>query len=76
MPSEWAMEKTNKIVEHWDISDSMEPLIAEALDAARAQGRRDGLEEAAKIADSHDTRYGCVDAIAAKIRSRMQEPKA
>lgn len=50
MPSEWAMEIAKRIADLWYPADILPPVIAEALDAARAQGRREGLEDAARIA--------------------------
>lgn len=78
MPSEWAMKEARR---HWERISTDLPFIslAEALDAVRAQGRREGLEEAAGIAeiggrDDLATIIGKV--IAADIRARIEEPTA
>lgn len=51
MPSEWAVAKASELIECWNPRDSIEPLIIKALDAARAQGRIEGLEETVWIAE-------------------------
>lgn len=51
MPSEWAMEKAREDVGIFGGPSKQDVLIlaiATELDAARAQGRREGLEEAAQ----------------------------
>ena len=54
MPSDWALKKTDEIIERWDPGNSIYPLIEEALDAARAQGRREGLEEAIVAVEKYE----------------------
>lgn len=77
MASEWAMQEARL---HWErIAKDGLPFfsLADALDAARAQGRREGLEEAAKIADERSQRQLYAESIAADIRAAIEkEPKA
>lgn len=91
MPSEWAMAKAERTAESWWANEEEAQKIpwiqfcAEALDAARSQGRREGPEEAAQVADGHAEhgefwhagRYDCAEYIALDIRARInQEPTA
>lgn len=78
MPSEWAYEIARE--QRRDVET-----MATNLDAARAQGRREGLEEAAKVADAHEDHVGfehdsqrdaCVRFIAAEIRALVEESAA
>lgn len=57
MPSEWAIQQTEKIIDTVN-ANSRFPLIAEALDAARKQGRLEGLEECASLINSEAQRLG------------------
>ena len=92
MPSEWAMEKADSVLDqiviHAVTRTHRQELIADALDAARAQGRRGGLEEAEKAAaKGSEHKCGslwCNDAaahakgdVAAEIRALIdKEPQA
>ena len=92
MASEWAKQEGAKLidaleaVEHSAFYSTSKDYAIQALDAARAQGRREGLEEAARIAEKHadhadaggDMRLDvCASTIAADIRARItQEPTA
>lgn len=74
MPSEWAMNKAEKLLndscgEIADTGDGRETL-AMALDAARIEG----LEEAAKIVDDWPITGRC--GISSAIRARIEEIKA
>lgn len=92
MPSEWAINQAREDVGIFGGTSSSEPLvmaIAAELDAARAQGRREGMDEAARIADNRSEVYAGsthkVDKaansmcrlVAANIRAAIaKEPKA
>lgn len=77
MASEWAYEIARE--QRRDVET-----MATNLDAARAQGRREGLEEAAHVALSTAARINekCermakgADLVAADIRARIEEPAA
>lgn len=84
MPSEWAMKKANAICDTSGFDEGCleecVSAIAKALDAARIGG----LEDAAKIADSHadhgvavgDVRQDvCASSIGEDIRDRIKEVK-
>lgn len=45
MPSEWAEKYTLALAHREGFSQGQKAMIANALDASRAQGRREGLEE-------------------------------
>lgn len=90
MPSEWAKQKATRIVDGVAFDEGcIEECIgdiAAALDAARAQGRREGLEEAAGIVENSPLRGRLPDGdlfwrgkqnFADDIRARIaQEPQA
>lgn len=91
MPSEWAKQKATKIVDGVAFDEGcIEECIGDIatnLDAARAQGRREGLEEAAKIAANGSEHVcgslWCNDEVAhtrgdvaAEIRARIEQPAA
>lgn len=71
MPSEWAIATARALA----YGMQQHIAIAEALDAARAQGRREGLEEAAIIVATAG-RYVYAQDTEADIRRRIAlEPK-
>lgn len=86
MPSDWAnLEvKRLKAAMFSECARSPDEFWAAALDAARAQGRREGLEEAAHVALSVAARINdkCermakgADLVAAEIRARIEQPAA
>jgi hypothetical protein len=87
MASEWARREAMEII-NTNLDDPRRvphttAAIAEALDAARAQGRREGLEEAAKASDRISWDIGNAEfkagarAVTAEIRALIaQEPTA
>jgi hypothetical protein len=85
MASEWAMEIAREDVGIFGGTSSSEPLImaiAAELDAARAQGRREGLEKAARIVEDRDgflvfsnDADKTVSRIAEILRARLREVK-
>lgn len=79
MPSEWAMDKAQAVEGTFNCTSSRKPLIlaiATEIDAARAQGRREGLEEAALLVyDGGVARIELDADLAADIRARIEEPK-
>lgn len=91
MASEWAMKSAQGIVRPLkariyqkmsakDYDDTWNR-IADALDAAREQGRIEGLEEAFALATEHCDhgefahlgRYECIDTLRIQIRARIEE---
>lgn len=90
MPSDWALKIAWQTTERWWANEEEAQKIpwiqvcAEALDAARAQGKREGLEEAAHVALSTAARINekCermakgADLVAAEIRARIEQPAA
>lgn len=57
MPSEWAMAKAQAVEGTFNCTSSRKPLIlaiATEIDAARAQGRREGLEEAIVAVEKYE----------------------
>lgn len=86
MASEWAMTTAIKLLddEGGEIFQCKSGvlLLAETLDAAHKQGRLEGLEEAAKIAESHadhgdsvgDIKQDvCASLVANDVRARIEE---
>lgn len=68
---QWAWEKTAEITGTWTVYDHMRGNIARALLEAHQRGRREGMEEAAKVAeewleneahDLSDVRDGYIEA--------------
>jgi len=87
MPTEWAMRKAAEFfVVVWPNDREYLLAFSTLIDAARAQGRREGLEEAARIAEKYadhadavgDMRLDvCSGTIAIDIRAAInQEPTA
>ena len=74
MASEWAMEKAFALDNDTRSIDYVD-LVAEALDAAHKQGRVEGLEEAAKIAELGRKVNIVGHIIAADIRKRIEGAK-
>lgn len=81
MPSDWAKQKATKIVDGVAFDEGcIEECIGDIatnLDAARAQGRREGLEEAALLVyDGGVARIELDADLAAEIRARIEQPAA
>lgn len=86
MASEWDIAKANALIGEWRIPILVVPadpdrkvlatrdVLAEALTAARAQGRIEGLEQAAGIVAVQPTSRRAVDAISARI-AQLKEAK-
>lgn len=85
MASEWAMTAATQLldIEGGEIyqSESGILLLAEAFNAAREQGRIEGLEEAFTLATehfdhgdlAHADHYECVYALREQVRARIEE---
>lgn len=87
MASEWARQEGEKLIdaleriEHSAFYSSSGDFVIQALDAARSQGRLEGMEEAFALATEHCDhgefahfgRYECVDALRVQIRARIEE---
>ena len=74
------VELERTIATHWqsakDAARAILPIIAAREAAARAEGRREGIEEAAKVADASPFNNGLNDApasVASAIRARLEE---
>lgn len=72
------VELERTIATHWqsakDAARAILPIIAAREAAARAEGKREGIEEAAKVADASPFNNGLNDApsaIATAIRARL-----
>lgn len=79
MPSDWANREVKRLKAAMfsECARSPDEFWAAALDAARAQGRREGLEEAALLVyDGGVARIELDADLAADIRARIEEPAA